>query len=286
VGTVLGGVLTAALGALLHDPVAILPVVFVFALVSVALLPLNYAVFSVFLTPTFVLLAEATAGDWHLARVRIVNTILGGGLAFLGARLLWPSPESDRAPANLAATLRANRAYLELVISLFGDTSDAAGLRLRTARRSAALAALNAEESLQRLLTEHEGRGEELAPVMTFLTYTRRFIASVAALAAFRFAPDAPPPERLAPLGRAVADVLDDLAAALLDRRPPAPLLAPEDAEALGAGLAPLARARVDRIARQLRSLHDSVERWMGEGSRAGAVAAADPAPEPLGRRA
>jgi len=33
---------------------------------SVTLLPLNYAAFLGLLTPTFVLLAEANAGDWHL----------------------------------------------------------------------------------------------------------------------------------------------------------------------------------------------------------------------------
>ena len=78
-----------------------------FSGVSVALLPLNYAAFSVFLTPTFVLLAEASAGDWHLAGLRIVNTVIGGVLALAGSRLLWPSPEAARLPAYLAGMMRA-----------------------------------------------------------------------------------------------------------------------------------------------------------------------------------
>jgi uncharacterized membrane protein YccC len=78
-GTVIGGALTALFGALFHDPWAILGLTFVFSAACVALLPLNYAAFSIFLTPTFVLLAEANAGDWHLAGLRIVNTLLGGG---------------------------------------------------------------------------------------------------------------------------------------------------------------------------------------------------------------
>ena len=82
-----------------------------FSGVSVALLPLNYAAFSVFLTPTFVLLAEAGAGDWHLAGLRIVNTVLGGLLGFAGSRLLWPSPEAARLPAYLAAVVRTIGSY-------------------------------------------------------------------------------------------------------------------------------------------------------------------------------
>jgi uncharacterized membrane protein YccC len=266
-GTVLGGVLTAALGALFHDPVAILPLVFVFAAVSVALLPLNYTAFSVFLTPTFVLLAEASAGDWHLAGVRIVNTILGGALALLGARLLWPSPESERVPSHLAAAVRANRDYLRHVVELFGDASEAASQRLRAARREAALATVNAEESFQRLLAESSGPAEALAPVMTFLTYTRRVTASIAALAVTRFAADAPPPAALVPFARRAMVMLDDLAGAVAERRRPEPLPSLEESDALTAALPPLVRARLERLARQLRSLHDSAERWRMTGA-------------------
>ena len=158
IGTVLGGILTAGLGALFHDIRAILVLSFIFAAVSVAVLPINYTAFSIFLTPTFVLLAEASAGDWHLATVRVIDTMLGGALALLGARLLWPAPEWMRLPTYLAGTLRANRDYLQTVVRSFPDRSDAAGEAMRARRRDAALAAINAEESFQRLLAEHGGR--------------------------------------------------------------------------------------------------------------------------------
>ena len=262
-GTVLGGILTAGLGALFHDPVAILPLTFVFAGVSVALLPINYAAFSVFLTPTFVLLAEASTGDWHLAGIRIVNTIIGGGLALLGARLLWPNPERERVPAYLAAALRANRDYLKAVIAAFGDTSEQASRRLRAARREVGLAALNAEESFQRLLAEHRDSPEALARLMTFLTFSRRLTAAIASLALTRFAPGAPGPEALAPVAELATRVLDDMIGAVLEGRQPAPLPSLEEASVISAALPPLLRERVDRLARQLRPLHDSVARWI-----------------------
>jgi len=262
-GTVLGGIITAALGALFRDPAAILPLTFVCAGVSVALLPINYAAFSVFLTPTFVLLAEASTGDWHLAGIRIVNTIIGGGLALLGARLLWPSPERGRVPSYLAAALRANREYLEETIAVFGDTSGQASQRLRAARRQVGLAALNAEESFQRLLAEHRDAPEALAPLMTFLTFSRRLTAAIASLALTRFAPETPGPQALAPMRELATRVLDDIIGAVLERRAPAPLPSVEEGTAISAPLPPLLRERVDRLARQLRPLHDSVARWI-----------------------
>ncbi len=216
---------------------AIFALVFVFALLSVALLPLNYAAFSVFLTPSFVLLAEASTGDWHLAGVRILNTVLGGGLALAGSQLLWPSPESERLPAYLAQTITALRKYLALVIQRFDDRSEDASRALREARRQVGLAILNAEESFQRLLGEHRGPAEALAPAMTLLTYTRRFTASIAALALSRHSVDAVQAEALAPFAQAADAALADVAAALAAGRAPAPLGRASGA-AVGGGLA------------------------------------------------
>ena len=259
-GTIVGGVLTAALAALFHDPLAILALAFVLSGISVALLPLNYAAFSVFLTPTFVLLAEASAGDWHLAGVRILNTLLGGGLALLGSRLLWPSWEAERLPSHLAAMVRNIRAYFDRVVEHFGDRSEDAGRALRSARRDAGLAILNADDSFQRLLGEHRGPAGALSSIMTLLAYARRFTASVAALALSRHSIDAAPPETLAPFARAATAALDDLADALEQERMPASL--PELPAPAGERVSPLLRGRLTRLARQLKTLHDAVDRW------------------------
>jgi uncharacterized membrane protein YccC len=259
-GTVVGGALTAGLAALFHDPLAIIALVFVFSAVSVSLLPRNYAAFSVFLTPTFVLLAEVTAGDWHLAELRILNTMLGGALALAGSRVLWPSPEAERLLAHLSRMLLAIRRYVEEAISRFEDRSEAASRELRAARREVGLSILNADESLQRLLGEHRGGPEELTSAMTLVTYARRFTASVAALALSRHTVDAPPPGDLDPFARAVGRALDGLADSLAEVRPPAPL--GELPELPNAGISPLLRGRVSRLARQLRTLHDAVDRW------------------------
>jgi uncharacterized membrane protein YccC len=259
-GTVVGGMLTAGLAALFHDPLAIFALVFVFALLSVALLPLNYAAFSVFLTPTFVLLAEASTGDWHLAGLRILNTVLGGGLALAGSQLLWPSPEAERLPAYLAQTITALRSYLVLAFQRFDDRSEDASRALRESRRQVGLAILNAEESFQRLLGEHRGPAEALAPAMTLLTYTRRFTASIAALALSRHSVDAVPAEALAPFAQAADAALADVAAALAAGRAPAPL--GELPEPPAGPVSPLLRGRLTRLGRQLKTLHDTAARW------------------------
>jgi uncharacterized membrane protein YccC len=266
IGTVLGAMLTAVLGAYFHDPRAILVLSFVFSAACVALMPVSYAAYSVFLTPTFVLLAEASAGDWHLAGTRVVDTLLGGALALAGTHLLWPSPESRRLPGYMAAALRANAAYLRVVAELFGDRSHAAGERMRSARRQIGLATANMEESFQRWIGEHAGASETIAPAMTFLTYTRRFTASVASLALARHTSPGAAATRLAPFREAAGAVMEELADALTTGRPPAPLPMLGAMEAAEQPVPPLLHVRVERLAAQLRMLHQAVGRWTHAG--------------------
>ena len=271
-GTVVGAILTAGLGALFHDIRAILVLSFIFAAMSVALLPINYTAFSVFLTPTFVLLAEASAGDWHLARVRVLNTLLGGGLALLGARLLWPAPEWQRLPTYLAAALRANRDYLRTVVTFFTDRSDAAGHVMRERRRDAALAAINAEESFQRLMGEHGGRAGTLAPVMTFLTYVRRFTVSIAALAVSRHAVDPSTVTVLERFAERTTARLDEASArltALGGESSPVETRSTDEwnLDMEQAASDPITRARLTRLERQLDTLMSAVDDVVSVGA-------------------
>jgi uncharacterized membrane protein YccC len=263
VGTILGGILTAAFGAVVHDPRAIMALAFVFVTLCVALLPVNYVAFSIFLTPTFVLLAEAGAGDWHLASTRVLNTLMGGALAWLGSRLLWPSPEASRMPGYMAASLRANRDYLNAVAERFTDVSDEAGRAIMNVRRATGLAASNTDESFQRFLGEHTGPNEDLSAAMTFMTYSRRLIASIAALALAIHSVDKSADAAVQPALRQAAEVLEDLAESVESGRAPKPMQPLPQMSAEERRLSPLLFARLERIARQLSTLHDAIERWV-----------------------
>jgi uncharacterized membrane protein YccC len=263
IGTILGAAVAAAATAVFHGPVAVMVLVSIFTILCVALLPLNYGAYAVFGTPAFVLLAESSAGDWHLAGLRVVNTLIGGGLALVGSRLLWPGDERNRLPELAAAALRANDEFLRRAVALVARGGDANLGELRDARRDIAFAALNAEDSFQRLVSEHPGPPEALEPIMTFLVYTRRIAASTAALAVAASDEARPPDETLRTFEQVAHRVLNDLADAVIRGQSPAPFPPIGSVVLRDASPTTVVHQRLTRLARQLKQIHDAVARWV-----------------------
>lgn len=183
-GTVAGGILAALMAVALHSQLATAAVLFPLALLALAILPVSYAAFAFFLTPTFVLAWLPYSGDWQLALIRTANTIAGAAISVAAMLFLFPSYERDRAPQFLRASLEADRRYLALLAESWRTRSRSSRL-LANARRAAGLAHNDTEESLDRLLAESWPRRLPFAQfVAAFVTYLRRFAQSLTTLAA------------------------------------------------------------------------------------------------------
>lgn len=259
IGTVLGALLTVGLVAIVQDPRGLLVVIFVFAAVCVAFLRVNYLIYSIFLTPTFVLLAEMSAGDWHLAQLRALNTLIGGALGLGGAWLLWPAPERARFPDLAAAAIRAAAAHLRVVAAMWTSTGEDSSVALAAARREAALAAVNAEASFERLVAESARSRRALEPGTTLLTFTRRLMAADIALGTLRHAPEAPAlRDQITEFARRLTSNLDAVADAVAAHRTPPPLDLPD----VGVGPhADLTAPQFHRVMRQAEIIHDAATR-------------------------
>jgi uncharacterized membrane protein YccC len=264
-GTIVGGIIAAIASLLFAGTPVVTAFVFVFTTLCVALLPVNYGAYTIFGTPAFVLLAEASAKGAHLAELRVVNTLIGGALALIGARFLWPVDEWNRLPDFSAAAIRATAEFLRRAgtIARTGDVRELGSLR--DVRRAIALAAANAEDSFQRLLGEYHGPTEDLEPIMACLVYTRRVAAATATLALASAAGARPVGAELDAFVESGARMLDDLADAIATGRKPEPWPSPLDVPS-GGGAPTAGETRVRRLSRQLKLLYDAADRWLTSG--------------------
>ena len=191
-GTVTGGIFAATLAAAVPGPVSMIAVIAVLSSLTLAAYAVDYALYTFFLTPAFVLLSLPHFHDWRYTLIRIGTTFAGATIAVLAMRLLWP----ERAEHELAHLLRrgveADAEYLRATLAFWRSPSRREAERqiLAPARRACGLASNDAEEAVDRLMQEpafaiagdtHVTLRNE---ALTFATYLRRLTQSITTLAA------------------------------------------------------------------------------------------------------
>ncbi len=179
-GTVLGSL--AALGVMMavRSPLALSLLMIPLSIAAVATRPRSYRLFTFFLTPVFVLLAERYTGDWWAAAVRAGDALLGGAVALLVGVLVIPSSEKGRLPEALEAVFENLGAYATTVLETLGVAFVAArDERVMMARRASGLALGEAEMLLERYLAEPLHDRANAATMMLLATYARRLGAAI-----------------------------------------------------------------------------------------------------------
>lgn len=225
VGTFLGGLVAIALASLIQNPVMLLLCLAVLAFIAFAVRPLNYGLFVIVLTPLIMVLLNLTgAGNWKLGVWRILDTLLGGGLALLGGYLLFPSWERQRLPAQILKTIQAELVYFQHVIDAYNAPAPNTH-PLHAAHCQAELQNANLATAVQRLLSEPRHLRGDVEPVMSLVVYTRSFSNSVTTLTEHlrEFSGQRQLPGMKA-FADAIANVLENLVDALQERISPQPL--------------------------------------------------------------
>ncbi len=183
VGTVLGSAVAAVITMTVHAPLALAAIMFPLSVAAVATRPRSYRLFTFFLTPVFVLIAEQHPGDWWTAAARAGDSVIGGVIALAAALVIWPAWERTRLPEALDAMIAAVTRYRTAVLEGLAHRSDDAIAReVAAARRAAGVAIGEAEASLERWLAEPLRRPAEGEDAMQLVTHARRLANACTAL--------------------------------------------------------------------------------------------------------
>jgi uncharacterized membrane protein YccC len=159
----------------------------------VAAYAVDYAVYTFFLTPAFVLLSLPHPGDWLYAGVRVGTTLIGASIALGAMRLLWPERAERELAGLLVRCADAEAGYVRALLAYWATPAAERRLAERTvlaaARRACGLASNDAEEAADRIV--QEPRFARLDPqerilreeALTFTTYLRRLTQTITTLA-------------------------------------------------------------------------------------------------------
>jgi uncharacterized membrane protein YccC len=155
----------------------------VLAFFAFAVRPLNYAVFTVVLTPLFMVIVNLLdEGDWKVSLLRIGYTVMGGIICLAGGYVLLPDWERTRLPALIAKAIRANLVYFQRVMDLYIQRSEIPA-DIDRAHRVAELENANASAATQRLLAEPLHQRGDAESWITLVVYLRGLTNSTTTLA-------------------------------------------------------------------------------------------------------
>jgi uncharacterized membrane protein YccC len=224
-GTVLGGLIAAALSLTIQEEVILIAILPVLAFAALSVRPINYGLYTLALTPMImVMLDVGHTATWETSFLRVFHTFVGGILAVVGGYLLFPIWEKQKLPGELAAAIKANADFLRTILAK-SPPEDDGERRRRQLQRKAGLALANAATVGQRVLSEPTHLGSEVESSLAVINDAREVFQILSAIMESH-ALSSGLSENLRALEIDLADFLDELA----NRVPPdQPLPRPPD---------------------------------------------------------
>ena len=243
IGTVSGGLLGAAILWLVPNGDARFGFLLVFMVIAYSFQRTKYLVTVVFLTAYLLIMFSFLGLNYRgVIEERVTDTLLGCAIALATGYLLFPRWEGEQLPDLLAATLRANQAYLrQLADRLAGREVPLTTYRLL--RKDVYVASANLAAAFQRMLSEPARTRRQPTEVHRFVVLNHILSANIAALTN-TLEEEAPAPAALPPEGRRA---LTSAQAAL--GKSLARLAAPAEADRYPAALAGGPETRADSLA-------------------------------------
>ncbi|MGN6105426.1 MAG: FUSC family protein, partial [Kofleriaceae bacterium] len=182
VGTVLGCALAFAIALVIRAPWMLALAMFPLSMAAVVTRPRSFRLFTLFLTPPFLLLTAPNPGNSWDALARTGDALVGGGIALLASFLVFPSSERRRVEPAVAAMEAAVDRYVDLVLGSLDPVTAPPPREIVDARRAAGVAVGAAEAALEQLLAEPNVDPLTAEHAVHLITYARRITVSTTAL--------------------------------------------------------------------------------------------------------
>src|SRR5690606_6478998 len=121
-----------------------------------------------FMTPyVLIMLSFTGVNTLEMAKERIIDTFIGGSIAFISSYVIFPNWESFQIRKNMYSLLVANYNYLAQANQLLSDKKISI-IDYKLARKDVYIASANMGSTFQRLLTEPKWRQKNTKDVNRF----------------------------------------------------------------------------------------------------------------------
>lgn len=182
IGTLVGGIIGAAVIFFIPDVNTRFLLLIFFFLAGYSLFRINYIVAVMFITPyVLIMLSFQDTNTMDMVTGRVIDTALGGVIAFVSSYIIFPNWESAHFRGNMRSLLIANYNYLaQATHILAGEELTITNYKL--ARKEVYIASANMGSTFQRMLTEPKWRQKYTKEVNRFVILAHTFSSHAANL--------------------------------------------------------------------------------------------------------
>ena len=171
IGTTIGGLIGAAILLTIKDPTILFVLLIFFFLTAYSLFRVNYVVAVLFMTPyVLIMLSFVSSNTLEVTKERILDTFIGGMIAFLSSYIIFPNWESMQVRESMRKLLIANYNYIfQALKEIAGQAPTITDYKL--ARKAVYVETANMGSTFQRMLTEPKKRQKYSKEVNKFVIF-------------------------------------------------------------------------------------------------------------------
>lgn len=182
IGTIIGGIIGGIILITVPDVTVRFGILIIFFLIAYSLFRVNYIMAVIFMTPyVLIMLSFTGVNTLEMAKERIIDTFIGGSIAFISSYVIFPNWESFQIRKIMNSLLIANYKYLAQAIQLLSDKKITI-IEYKLARKEVYIASANMGSTFQRLLTEPKWRQKNTKEVNRFVILNHIFSSYTATL--------------------------------------------------------------------------------------------------------
>lgn len=184
-GTVIGAFFAAGILWLTKDNTVIFSIMLVCILGAYSFQAYHYVTSVVFMTPFIVFLLHLLyPADFQNVTQRVLDTLIGGGIAFAFNYIFWPSWEFRFLPDYMVKTISSGKQYLTQVMNLYTDRPFSL-IAYKLARKDVHVTTANLTSAFQRMLSEPKSKQKYGSELYHFVVLSHSLASHIAQLSAY-----------------------------------------------------------------------------------------------------
>ena len=185
IGTIIGALIATAIvlitqNTIIYMVLAVISLTFAFSLIQQ-----SYKAGAAFITLNIVFVyALIDPNAFTVIQYRVIDTVLGAGIAVLANYLLFPSWEYKNLDSVILNVITTNSDYLEATKHLYHNKEENS-LEYKVSRKKAFLAMSNLNAAFQRLTQDPKSKQKESALIYDMVTLNHTILSAIASIGSY-----------------------------------------------------------------------------------------------------